>query len=298
VKVRVLMQVLGTRALYAAEIGDAESASQILERGFRFAQAIPADSTLVEHMIRAACIGLACSVTERCLNRTRFNDRQLARILAAMPAADTNGVANTLRVEHCLAIWAFTEVKSGRHLDELIGGINKEPWWKRAWKRLRPVRGEYNDRDFIAYLDFVPTLQQMARLPPAQAMPRCWFLFSNYQANVTSEVGGAVVASWPHALERHYEVEAHLAATKCALAVEQFRAAHQNQLPASLESLVPNFAPAIPRDLFDGQPLRFKPLTNGYVVYSIGIDGVDNGGMEKTNSTSQKGSDVTVIIER
>lgn len=297
VKVRHLMQMLCTRAIYAAEIGDAEEASGTLASGFRFAGAISSESTLVEHMIRVACLGLACNTAERCLNRTRFNERQLARILEAMPAADTNGIASTLRVEQCMAIEAFTLVKGGKRLDEFTG-VKTEPWWKRAWERLRSLRPEYSDKDFILYLDLVPERQRMAKMPPMQAMSECRALFNTYSSNTVSEMGGAVLASWHKALPRHYEIEAQLAAMKLALSVERFRLSHGGALPSSLDALVPEFSPAIPRDLFDDGSLRFKTLTNGFVVYSIGIDGLDDGGLEKKGTTTQTNCDVTFTIER
>jgi len=43
--------------------------------------------------------------------------------------------------------------------------------------------------------------------------------------------------------------------------------------------LVPEFLAGIPLDIFDGQPLRYRPVEEGHcVVYSIGLDCVDNGG--------------------
>jgi hypothetical protein len=54
---------------------------------------------------------------------------------------------------------------------------------------------------------------------------------------------------------------------------------------------------AVPTDPFDGKPLRFKPLANGYVIYSVGDDRRDNGGTQY-DFTGAKRSDVTFIVER
>ena len=296
VKIRSLMQLLGTRALCAAEAGDAEGASEMLAQGFRFAQAVPADSTLVEHMVRDACLALACSVAERCLNQVRFDDRQLERLIRSIPEPDTNGFANTLRVEHCMAIWAFSEVKAGRDLGVLTNV--KTPWWERAWERLRSGRPQYSDDDFIAYLDLIPSLRGIIKLPAAQAIPEFTRLFDLYQTNISSEVAASVHPSWPKALTKHFEIEALVAATGCALAIERFRLTHGRQLPRSIAALVPDLLPSIPRDVFDDQPLRFRPLTNGFVVYSIGIDGVDNGGLERNATLVRTNYDVTFTMER
>lgn len=70
-----------------------------------------------------------------------------------------------------------------------------------------------------------------------------------------------------------------LAQAACAL--EAYFLDHQ-AYPASLDALVPGFLPAVPVD-FDGQPIRYalNPANGRYKLWSIGEDGVDDGGMEK-----------------
>jgi hypothetical protein len=62
-----------------------------------------------------------------------------------------------------------------------------------------------------------------------------------------------------------------------------------------------HFLPAVPLDPFDGAPLRYKPLVKGYVVYSIGPDGHDDGGKEppiRRRDTEQVPEDITITVER
>jgi hypothetical protein len=54
----------------------------------------------------------------------------------------------------------------------------------------------------------------------------------------------------------------------------------------------------LPADPYDGKPLRFKRLSAGYVVYSIGSDGRDDGGLERNPKNPGTGSDITFIVER
>ena len=64
-----------------------------------------------------------------------------------------------------------------------------------------------------------------------------------------------------------------------ALAVERFRLAHTNALPASLEQLSPSCCRAVPADPYDGKPLRYKAHDASYAIYSVGSDGQDDGGV-------------------
>ena len=51
----------------------------------------------------------------------------------------------------------------------------------------------------------------------------------------------------------------------------------------------------IPPDPFDGKPLRYKKLEKGYVVYSVGPDGNDDGGKERGLGDDY---DIIFVVER
>lgn len=71
-----------------------------------------------------------------------------------------------------------------------------------------------------------------------------------------------------------------LAAT--ALAVRFYAIDHDGRLPAKLQDLVPSYLPAVPHDpLAAGSPpLGYVPDAGRPVVYSVGENGIDNGGRE------------------
>jgi hypothetical protein len=66
------------------------------------------------------------------------------------------------------------------------------------------------------------------------------------------------------------------AATACAL--ERYRLAH-HRYPDQLAELVPQFLAAVPNDVVDGQPLRYRlDGEGGFILYSIGWNLADDGG--------------------
>jgi hypothetical protein len=60
-------------------------------------------------------------------------------------------------------------------------------------------------------------------------------------------------------------------------AVAAYRAG-EGKYPARAEDLVPKYLPQVPPDPFTGEPLKLIARAGGVVVYSVGPDGVDNGG--------------------
>jgi len=71
-----------------------------------------------------------------------------------------------------------------------------------------------------------------------------------------------------------------------ALALERFHLRH-GRWPETLNALVPKFLPTAPLDPVDEQPLRYRVEPGGYVVYSLGLNGQDDGGLVKTVDSEQ-----------
>jgi len=72
-------------------------------------------------------------------------------------------------------------------------------------------------------------------------------------------------------------------ATRAVVALHAFEKA-KGHLPADLGQLVPEYLEAVPRDSFDGKPLRYSRAKR--IVYSVGSDLIDRGG-----STGAAGGD-------
>jgi hypothetical protein len=62
-----------------------------------------------------------------------------------------------------------------------------------------------------------------------------------------------------------------------AFALAAYRADH-GRYPANLEELAPKYLPRVPEDLFSGGPLIYRPEEGGYLLYSVGANGLDEDG--------------------
>ncbi|HZL37007.1 MAG TPA: hypothetical protein VFC78_16930 [Tepidisphaeraceae bacterium] len=68
-----------------------------------------------------------------------------------------------------------------------------------------------------------------------------------------------------------------------ALAIRLYAVDHEGRFPETLQQLVPAYLPTVPVDPFaaDGRPLRYVPHRNPPVIYSVGDNGIDDGGAAK-----------------
>lgn len=77
--------------------------------------------------------------------------------------------------------------------------------------------------------------------------------------------------------QRHDLAAAHLRLLMVELALRAYRC-DQGQSPSSLISLVPKYLHSMPKDPFSGQDIAFRASGTNWVLYSLGPDGVDDGG--------------------
>lgn len=77
--------------------------------------------------------------------------------------------------------------------------------------------------------------------------------------------------------------------TRVACALERFRHT-KGDFPARLDALVPEFTDALPEDVFDRKPLRYRRNEDGgYDLWSIGPDCKDDGAkIDPTNTSDQQ----------
>jgi hypothetical protein len=72
--------------------------------------------------------------------------------------------------------------------------------------------------------------------------------------------------------------------TRLAFALAECRADH-GVYPGKLDDLVPKYVSTVPRDLFNDGELHYARKGAGYELYSVGVNGKDDGGSEDESQT-------------
>ena len=83
--------------------------------------------------------------------------------------------------------------------------------------------------------------------------------------------------------DKRYSVMRALLQTHIAL--RAFQLDHE-KLPAALDELVPDYLSEVPRDAFATGPVIYRPEGDSYQLYSVGTNGVDDGGVETTGTAT------------
>lgn len=114
-----------------------------------------------------------------------------------------------------------------------------------------------------------PESEQRAHLQAFDAATRALA-----KPNLATLVGPALVK----VSESKQRQLALIRSTIVALAVERYRIAHDGHWPDSLDQLKGKQLEAMPLDPYVGQPLKYRKVADGVIVYSVGADRVDNEG--------------------
>ena len=86
--------------------------------------------------------------------------------------------------------------------------------------------------------------------------------------------------------------------TKLGFALAAYRADH-GSYPAKVAELAPKYAPEIPKDLFNDADLHYKPEGKGYLLYSVGPNGKDDGGKGVLDCKADEGwDDISIRAEK
>ena len=93
------------------------------------------------------------------------------------------------------------------------------------------------------------------------------------------------------ALEDEDRNTTRLQLSKLAYAIAGYRAEHK-EYPEALSRLAPKYIDLVPKDLFSGNDFRFKRKQNGYLLYSVGANGKDDGG--RTSDSEPPGDDLVI----
>src|SRR5262249_19668430 len=93
-------------------------------------------------------------------------------------------------------------------------------------------------------------------------------------AATLTDHSGAVIRWMQRHADWHEQSQRNL---RLAFALAAYRGEHQ-RYPDKLDVLAPKSLPEVPTDLYSGRALIYCPSANGYLLYSVGVNGRDEGG--------------------
>jgi hypothetical protein len=296
-------KLLSLEAIIRAKNGDAAASVDDLSAIVRLFRSLDHEPIFMSQVVRMSTEALAIKSLEYVLNSQSFSDAQLVQLSEAFRVPD-----HSLTIERAIV----GDLCTGVHVFEMFGVGRQNLVLTKDSTGADPFKGKYGflkltgffDRDYCFYLETMEEDLRIAKLPPREKMDAASKL-ENQVAKKTSGhyylISGLILPTLRRPYAYQIGIDARLNIVQAVLAIERYRLANQNRLPDSLSNLVPSFLNSVPADPFDGKLLRYKQLAKGYLVYSVGEDGKDDGGVYVQPAQRLKPgapSDITFVVER
>jgi len=203
-------------------------------------------------------------------------------------AADPDAVENALKVEYGTLAATIDDLAAGRFRAELNQMMDISlpftPYNFQPNKTKQLIAGvcmlgvveaskAYAEQAIQGMPPMVPALRSM---PPLRR-----YRTRNFTGTI---VWGMVTYEVEALLRLKCEENTAVAGTRLLIALKCYREA-TGHLPDSLDELAPDHIDQVPRDDFDGKPFRYLP--DRKIIYSVGLDIVDDGGKECDHNTGK-----------
>ena len=262
------------RAVAELDAHHTDEAWADLQVAFRLSDSVREEPFLIDHLVRVATLNLILQGVREGLLRHAWSDAQLAVLETNLAKIDLlTEYEHTMRGERSLNLSGVDYLRrTGQSAPDESGG--KIPV-------LMPSGWFYQNMTLIgqSYRDYVlPAVDPVKRRVNTTLGDAMMSDLTNRRWSPYNLLANMLMPAISKAVQRSARAQTFLDETRLACASERYRLQHK-QWPDDLAALAPQFIPAIPTDLFDGQPLRYKrDSKGGYQIYSIGWNGKDDGG--------------------
>jgi hypothetical protein len=298
----------GYRTMLALRDGRNENAWTNLLAATCLVTSYMPDPGEIAYQVRFGCAAIAFEITWNALQTNVWTPSQLAQLQQRWESVDFwNGLPETAAYVRASGSAMFKlEREQSTHIGFGFKDFLRSP--KDAWPALKHYaeRVHYrsdgifeDERLFLLY-------ERERELELRKAIGATSWLEMRQMPGVTSEVPFATTnrsrtvsrlnlwqmhaggtGSGKRLLARAAEAEARKRLLVQAIALERYRAKHHSY-PSRLEELAPEFLSGPLLDFMDGGPARYRRDKDGhFVLYSVGLDGKDDGGQLPMRSSGQ-----------
>ncbi len=287
-------------AIFRAQDKDSEGACVSAQAALNAGRSLGDEPNVVSQLVRITCGGRAVHAVERILAQGEPGEGALAdlqHLLEREARESPSLLVMALRGERALIHGMLEAIDRGdlsvaESLGILSSGSLRKPsFWDGiteffALPRLRRAHALFlrQSMPILAIARLTPN-EQGARLPEISGL-----------AKKAGESLARQLLPDVRVFTGFHRHQALLSSAVVALAAERYRR-QQGRWPESLAVLEQaKLLREIPVDPFSGKPLLLRRLGDGLVVYSVGPDGMDNGGAMNRDNPVARGTDIGIRL--
>ncbi|MBW8035904.1 MAG: hypothetical protein FVQ79_09810 [Planctomycetes bacterium] len=274
---RDAVRLISIEAQVQIENNQPQKALQTLETMKAISHSLANEPILISQLVLIACDNLTINTAERLISRCDLSQAQLNRLANLIASMQANSPMKTGFIgERCFMVSYIADSSTAA----MNGGGSGMRF---AYAGLRISGLAYNDG--VTNIEIQTQAIDLFKLPLADRLTAADAIDKKIKAlgylNFFTKITMPAIV---RVIQRDVKYAANLDVAQTAIAVEKYKRTTGN-LPKNLIDLTPEYIKEIPTDPFDGKPLRYKKTEKGFIVYSIGQDKTDDGGLKGKKST-------------
>ena len=282
--VREIARNLAYKAAWEAEQGNTDEALKWVAANMRLANDLTGDPLLITGLVRVAVASIAIDSLERILHDRELPENVPEELYAELAGlCDRKNAARFVDGERCFV--------ASHAANPRVGYFARVFYYSPGRADINEITSTLanalEEEDYARRCELMAHLEAYKAPSPSQQSPLTMKkrgargLFGGFTApwNMMAKMTAPALVSAGEAFERHIAA-AHLA--RIALAIKAFHR-DTGTYPDSLSRLVPEFLGTLPPDPFSGNDFIYRADETGFLLYSVGPDLNDDGGMPFDN---------------
>ena len=269
-ELRRLSRFLAVAAMLQAKDGRASDALHILRLGFLLSDASKDSPTLIGQLVRIATLIIAVTAFQQMTPELALSERQAKQLFDTLQGIDlTHGLVLAMQGLRATGIAVFDQLHAGPAPPANADDVD--------------LRDYLNTSAENRYADELFFLSEMAKHVDAARLPYRTIKSRNTEDALNPDVPDyalfsriGVLRSATSYISRDF-AQARIALPQLFLALEAYHDRF-GSYPPSLDDLKTRLGWKLPEDPFSGKDLIYKPEKDGFTIYSIGPDLIDNHG--------------------
>ncbi len=295
-KMRTCARLLSAKALIESDAGKADKAFETILAGLRISNHLKNEPTLISQLVRIACDSIMINCMESLSNKYSISQERMGNAISEL--------------ERHLGHEPFKKCMDAERV--VFGGVefNKLLNRKYSIKELRAFFGSGNGlfpklfyleyttpfksllkKDFSCYMSLMSDMKKLYNMP----YPESVIAGNNIFRPETSipkycVLTRMLVPALTRIREQMSIHEAKIQICRIGLALKIYKAKY-GTYSESLSKLAPDILEEIPNDTFTEKNLIYKKAKNGFMLYSLGPNMKDDGGIARLKIIAKTDAD-------
>lgn len=279
-RMRELARVLGKEAIIKAQEKNMDEAIEDIVAGMRLGDALVCEPVLISQFVRVGIYGTMNGAVCDAFAPGDLSREQVRRLVEHMAGADhRQAYADALAGEAFVGLTGFGQIRGGaaRLLREGFSGKDITEYGPFSSDLVPPLL----NLDEQTYAETMKRIAEAAELPYAEGVGTLEEIERSTETlPVTRFFSRMLLPSVARACRTQARHEAALDLTQIGLLLELYYAEH-GTYPETLDAIAADLGGSVPNDVFTGEPYHYQPADGSFLLYSVGENGVDNGGRHR-----------------